>query len=267
MKGKVEIKVEKVISSDERHAYCIFRASTKGHPDFVFSASVGRGDGVGPVHKRDCTWFWEKFSDYEGIPPDLRQDVEKEMFIECWSLLVSASPGVLKHEYSSNENYEFIRFRYRLGERSFPDTYLEYIWSHAGIAWDGIDLHRSNMRNSCCSGMSLVGANLSGCDCYGSNFKKANLRAANLQNANFEGANLESADFRGANLKNANFKGANLRFAELEGADTRGLIIGHKSAMYVQERGGDLRFANIGEPEPEPRDPPVHCWIVGIRRA
>lgn len=102
---------------------------------------------------------------------------------------------------------------------SFAD--LQYIELAYGKL-DGINLPKTNVRNSNFEYASLIGANFYLSDLDDSNFSYAKLMGANLHaglkrvnlvGANLEKANLKSATLYGAKLWHTTFKGANLQHA------------------------------------------------------
>ncbi len=77
--------------------------------------------------------------------------------------------------------------RYQRGERSFPQSCLEYAFLR------GADLRRSNLQGS---------------DLHGANLRYANLRGSNLANVDLRCADLRYADLEGACLEGANLSGS-----------------------------------------------------------
>lgn len=134
-----------------------------------------------------------------------------------------------------------------------------------GVSMYGLDLRKSDFRNSVLSGIDLScadlshanlscanlghirfdGADLTGADLSNTSIVWSNLAIAKLSRADLKGANLNRSTMHGANLRNADLSHANLSYADFTNADLRNADLSHADLGYANLLRADLRGANL----------------------
>lgn len=123
------------------------------------------------------------------------------------------------------------------------------------ISMYGLDLRKSDFRNTVLSGMDLSCADLSHAVLSCADLSHANLSCANLDHIRFDGADLTGADLSNtsivwsnlaiANLSRANLKGANLNYSSMHGSNLRNADLSNANLGFANLLRADLRGANL----------------------